>query len=148
MFKVILLNMNLFNNKVKYFIVICVIIIGFTGIYNLCNDFVNVYPKTDKLKQILNSDVEYGDDLKYVKIKGKVNNIYKMRFGVFVGIKATIFEYTKDSIFNEKVFYKDKKNIIWFYQRHRRMYLRNFQKGDFIEKYFGELRFNKSNDIK
>jgi hypothetical protein len=119
------------------------IVVGFIVVINFAHDAMVVYPETKKLDQLIDSKSEYGDALKYVKIKGPVTTLYKTRYGIYFSIKPTVFEYNSDSIAGKKVFYIKKHDTnVWFCLRGRDQYdLPRLKKGDTLKTDFGEPEF-------
>ncbi|WP_417352487.1 hypothetical protein [Flavobacterium alkalisoli] len=62
--------------------------------------------QADKLKPFVDSNSDYGNALKYVKIKGRVNKVCKMYYGVFFSITPEQFDFEQDSLADKKVFYE------------------------------------------
>ena len=143
---------NLFNWLMKGFerkdyiylkivIGICFCIIGSIAIVNIGNEVVLKKTQANKIKPFVDSNNDYGNALKYVKIKGSVNEVCKMYYCVFFSVKPDLFEFEQDSLTDKKVFY-EKDGCVWFFQTGvNAQELSRLKVGDLIEKEYGESKF-------
>jgi len=137
------------NEDIKYedikYIIFIPIFGAILGLGAFAYDMIVNYPKTEKLSILLNVKEHKDSNIRFLKVKGRIDAIYKSRYGTYVGVKSLYLRYNKDSILNKNIFYIDSVGIVWFFQGGvNGVNLRNFHKQDCIEKDFGELEFHKS----